>query len=305
MVHMFASAAFISEHYFMSKPEIPEISLAHLAINNVLLSQAEYCLLRHGVVSIVAHTLSKYLPHLGFVKDSVPVTLAPRINFSVTKVIPLTVLPYNEQYYKDTIKILDSYENIITDINQVACHQKQFQIGGDQLTQECFSGAMKLRLRNQDARKRFEHLSPTTFELFHLGMNFLEKSIICVLWNEDDTRGQADLRTPADLQMEWLVREEKKHIKHMYSNKTESNIMSRSSALSGIHDIAEQFDRTACTLVGSNTQKRTSADEDELYIIDDLHKVMPFDHQEGRAYIKFPDIPKSQVKNSRTCSKIK
>lgn len=80
--------------------------------------------------------------------------------------------------------------------------------------------------------------------------------------------------------MGWLVREEK-HIKHMYSNKTESNIMSRSSSLSGIHDIAEQFDRTACTLVGSNTQKRTSPDEDELCIIDDLHKVVPFDHQEG------------------------
>ncbi|XP_071109877.1 uncharacterized protein [Haliotis cracherodii] len=195
MVHMFASAALISEHYFMSKPGIPEIPLAHLTINNVLLSQAEYCLLRHRVVSIVAHTLSKYLPHLGFVKDSVPVTLAgpeSHLFCDKTRVVPLTVLPYNEQYYQDTVKILDSYENIITDINQVACHQKQIQIGGDQLTRERFSGAMKLRLGNQDARNRFEHLSPTTFEFFHLGMNFLEKPIICVLWNED---GIAELGT--------------------------------------------------------------------------------------------------------------
>lgn len=101
----------------------------------------------------------------------------------------MTVLPYNEQYYQDTIKILDSYENIITDINQLACHQKQFQIGGDLLTRGCSSGAMKLRLRNQDARNRFEDLSPTTFEFFHLGMNFLEKLIVHVLWNEDGIAG--------------------------------------------------------------------------------------------------------------------
>lgn len=46
-------------------------------------------------------------------------------------------------------------------------------IGGDQLTRERFSGAKRLRKDAITEEERFEHLSPITFELFHLQMTLL------------------------------------------------------------------------------------------------------------------------------------
>ena len=54
-----------------------------------------------------------------------------------TQVVPLPVLPYNEQCYQDTVKILDFYEDTIHNIGGTES-QKKFQIGGDQLTREHF-----------------------------------------------------------------------------------------------------------------------------------------------------------------------
>jgi hypothetical protein len=51
-----------------------------------------------------------------------------------------------------------------------------------------------------------------------------------------NTHGQID--TPADLQMEYLVKNVKKQIKHMYSNKTEGNIVTRTSVLSAMNEIS-------------------------------------------------------------------
>ena len=42
-----------------------------------------------------------------------------------------------------------------------------------------------------------------------------------------NTKGRIDSNIPCDLQMEYLVRVCKKHIKHMHSNKTEENIGKR------------------------------------------------------------------------------
>ena len=51
----------------------------------------------------------------------------------------------------------------------------QIHIGGDQLTRERFSTAKSLRRGNLSPEARFDHLGPTTFELFHLDMNFLQQ----------------------------------------------------------------------------------------------------------------------------------
>ena len=59
------------------------------------------------------------------------------------------------------------------------------QIRGDQMTRERFSGAKNLRIGNGEARLKFKNLSPITFEFFHLGMNFLEKTVVGSLWNDE------------------------------------------------------------------------------------------------------------------------
>jgi hypothetical protein len=95
----------------------------------------------------------------------------------VHKVIPLPVLAKNEQKYTVVIDIMDSYENHIAEIFE--CAEKpitsgtRVHIGGDQLTRERFSGAKRLRSWSNDDREKFHHLSPITFELFHLQMTVL------------------------------------------------------------------------------------------------------------------------------------
>ena len=91
----------------------------------------------------------------------------------------LPVLKAHEQYEKDTIKILDYYEEPLKDLPFEMT--EPIQIGGDQLTRERFGSALKLSIGN--LHKRFACLNPCIFEFFHLGMNYLQFSLAVVsLW---------------------------------------------------------------------------------------------------------------------------
>lgn len=101
-------------------------------------------------------------------------------DYDVTRkhsVVPLPVLSKNEQCYTDVIQILDSYEETVAEIfkasGKVFDGKTKVHIGGDQLTRERFSGAKRLRKDAITEEERFEHLSPITFELFHLQMTLL------------------------------------------------------------------------------------------------------------------------------------
>jgi hypothetical protein len=104
-------------------------------------------------------------------------------------VVTFPVLCTNEQKYAEVVDIMDSYEDHITDIYRKANTDLdgiKIHIGGDQLTRERFSGAKRVRQQAATARERFVHLSPITFEFFHLQMAFLSM-FYKTLYNENST----------------------------------------------------------------------------------------------------------------------
>lgn len=110
-----------------------------------------------------------------------------------------------------------------------------------------------------------------------------------------NTKGKADSYIPADLQMEYMVKTIKKHIKHMYSNKSEANIAKQTRSLSGIRDISEHFDRASGVVHRCKKHKKKDSDGDELLMIQDLRKLRPFSFQSGRLHNAFPNIKKSVI----------
>ena len=57
-------------------------------------------------------------------------------------------------------------------------------VGGDQLTRQRFIGAERLRSEALTTSEKFEHLSPITFEFFHLQMAVLD-AFYKILYNDN------------------------------------------------------------------------------------------------------------------------
>ena len=110
-------------------------------------------------------------------------------------------------------------------------------------------------------------------------------------------KGKPGSHIPADLLQEWNVKEGKKHIKHMFSNKTEDNIFRRTAAIPSISAVARNFDSQAGTIIRAKKHAEKSSMDDEQSMMDDLHVIKPFNHTENREYMQFRNIPKSQVQN--------
>ena len=82
---------------------------------------------------------------------------------------------------------MDSYEDHIADIyrkSNTGLDEVKIHIGGDQLTRERLSGAKRIRQHATTDKERFLHLSPITFEFFHLQMSVLSM-IYTILYNEN------------------------------------------------------------------------------------------------------------------------
>ena len=111
-----------------------------------------------------------------------------------------------------------------------------------------------------------------------------------------NTRGKPDSHIPCDLQMEYVVKEVKTNIKHMFSNKTDKNITTRTSALPVIKDISKMYD--SVTGVITRCKKHSSAESlhDEKEMVKDIHQLNPFECQPGRKHTSFPRVP-NQMSN--------
>jgi hypothetical protein len=116
-----------------------------------------------------------------------------------------------------------------------------------------------------------------------------------------NTRGTFNAHIPCDLAMEWQVRDEKRHLKHMFSNKTTTNILARSSALGGIEKISQNFDEQANVRIRSKKHNHVSALADEARMIEDLRSVRPFQHSPGRKHTHFTQIESSVLQSFDGC----
>ena len=83
----------------------------------------------------------------------------------------------------------------------------------------------------------------------------------------------------------------KKHIKHMFSDKVEKNIVTRTKALAGIQEVASTFDETSNVIKHCRHHTVASSHSDEATIIRDLRALRPFEYEAGRAHASFPHIP--------------
>lgn len=101
----------------------------------------------------------------------------------------------NEQSYKDVADILNFMMNLfLTFVMKSDKNETNFfiHVGGDQLTRERFSGAKAMRAHKDDRKDRFVNLSPITFELFHMQMNFL-KMAFTILYKENSVGDRGTL----------------------------------------------------------------------------------------------------------------
>ena len=111
-----------------------------------------------------------------------------------------------------------------------------------------------------------------------------------------NTGGKPDTNSPADLEMEHLVRLTKGHLKAMCSNKSESSMRKRSSAFFGMQKICDNFDNETHIVHRAQRHKVVSAVDDEMAIIQDLRKIRPFNHVCGRKVASMKRCPKNPVK---------
>lgn len=188
MRNMFASAIILNKVY-SNLPKEPLIQIADFSPRDVLPSSKDLAQMRLCYINTVCAVVAEHIPLLSFFKDAICKEKTP---FSEqlkekTDIVPLAVLPFNEQCYEDDVKILSYYETIVRDIYGkagVPLGTTQVHVGGDQLTRERFSQAKSLRLGVDTSPGNFSTLSPITAEFFHLDMNFLECVIFKRLYKE-------------------------------------------------------------------------------------------------------------------------
>jgi hypothetical protein len=217
MHHAFASAILINDFNFTGLSIIkPQQDFRQMTVQDLLLNKADYTSMQQSNIIMIAHVAAKFFPSLDFVLDVIPSELPAKHRNQLTKktqVIPLETLQKNEMYYDDVVDILDNYEKVLSSAFQEAGlaldEDTLIQIGGDQLTRERFSGAKRLRGGTADDAGRFRHLSPITFEMFHLLMNFLE-CFMKFLYNADSSQQMGTMKAEIDRIMRTTFEEDVK-----------------------------------------------------------------------------------------------
>lgn len=144
---------------------------------------------------------SEHFSYFEFLKVLIPRYLTdeqhPMPLAEKTLVVPLNVIPKNEQYYSEVVDIMKCYEDTIKGFFEMAGKEvdrnTKVHVGGDQMTRERFSGAKCLMIGSPTEAECFEHLTLISSELFHLDMKFLALPYKH-LYKEESTRDVGTMR---------------------------------------------------------------------------------------------------------------
>ena len=181
MHHAFGSAVIVQNTSFNHLPCVkPQIPVRLLETGLFLPSEQECEILLKDFAVTVMKTAARHIPYFEQFQTVLPTDLWGEVPDGLNvknKVIPLPVLHFNEQKYDEVVQIMDYYEDFLDKCYTAAdldVGTKKVHIGGDQLTRDRFSGAKRLRAGGLNSSERLERLSPITFEMFHLLMNYLQ-----------------------------------------------------------------------------------------------------------------------------------
>ncbi len=105
-----------------------------------------------------------------------------------------------------------------------------------------------------------------------------------------NTTGTIGRYIATDLQMEYIVKEVKKHIKHMHSGQTNNNIDIHCKALSGLQTLGDTFDNVAQVIVRCTKHCHVSNTSDVTYLVNTMVDLKLFKHIPGRMHASFPNL---------------
>ena len=200
MVHAFGSAILVQNVDFSSVTDVyPQRNFTETPIQEFIPSTDDYKLYKHDYTVLMSRVVCNFLPYFQLFEDIIPSKLSQPVSEKLclkTKVVPMPVLMKNEQKAQDVVDILAFYQTLISescvaagkDIDGFLVH-----VGGDQLTRERFSQAKCVRAHEDTPEDRFENLSPITFELFHMHMNFLQMAY-SILFNASSAQDSGTLK---------------------------------------------------------------------------------------------------------------
>ncbi|XP_071153480.1 uncharacterized protein [Mytilus edulis] len=205
MHHAFGSAVIVQTLSFENISRIKPQKLFYEVDHQLFLpSSDEWKHIKEEYAIHMLHVAFKHIPYFKIFEKLITKQIVGQYSEQLkkkNKVFPLPVLHLNEQKYDDVVQIMDYYENFLSDTYEKAGldfnNNTHVHCGGDQLTRERYSGAKRLRSGAATPSNRFEHLSPITFELFHMQMNYV-KLIFKRLYSEEGLQEQGTLKCEAN-----------------------------------------------------------------------------------------------------------
>ncbi len=173
MNNAFSSVALVQTVYFDDLAQANERP-SQVSPLMYLWNSEEVQLYRSLCIDLVCSVLRQHIPALGFLPtEGLYVNEHANKLVSQTPVIILPILFEDEMKYEDVLQIMDWYEQLICKVYGKEAHIPNVHVGGDQMTRDRLSGGKRLRACAETPSLRYEHLSPITFEFFHLQMNVL------------------------------------------------------------------------------------------------------------------------------------
>jgi len=194
MLNYFGNVALINNFPFTKSMSLhPQSMNRNLSVQLFLLTPDDISELKKDYASILMNTAVEYFTFFQCLRDILPKYLEDSFSSQLThktKVIPISILPLDEQKGEHAVEILRYYEKLIVDLFTsagISVENKNIHVGGDQLSRDRFTSAKLMVIGSPTPVDRLEHIGNFTFEFFHLQMNLLQVSYD-VLMTEDDVR---------------------------------------------------------------------------------------------------------------------